>query len=1478
MGYITPTSYLEFIKLYQANLDNKRGQIARQRDKLANGLRKLAETEIVVDELKEKIRILQPELVVASKEAEEILAIVAVETEKANVVRTKVSADEKVVMAQAAEANAIATDAQADLDKALPAMNAAVKALDALNKGDISEMKAYKTPPDAVVLVLNAVLLLFGYPKKKQNWDEAKTLMSDTNFLSMCKNYDKEALDDKLLKPLQVFIENEEFDPDFVKGKSGAAGSLCMWVRAMDVYAKVAKDVEPKKAALKGAKDSLSAAQSSLKEKQDALQDVENKLNELEEKQNATLAEKQRLSDENELCTSRSARAGKLTNALGSEKIRWDESVTKLNEDIKQCVGSVFLASAFLGYLGAFDSSFRDQITAQWVEQANELGIPCCEHFSLYDIMADPVEVRQWQMDGLPYDKLSVENGILVTQSSRWSLMIDPQGQARYWLGQKEKKSGLKTMRPSTPNMLRMVEGAIRNGNPLIFEDATEVIDPALEPVLLKQVYKQSGRTLLRLGDSDIDYDPLFKFCITTKLPNPHYTPELCIKVTVVNFTVTFAGLEDQLLAEGVMLERPDLEETKNELIKSMANDKKQISDLEDKILTMLKEAEGNILDNQVLVDTLEDSKKTSTIVADHLSEAEATNITIDEARTLYKPVTVRGSILYFVVADLSKINDMYQYSLDFFKGLFRLQITISEKNADVDIRCNTLIKNITECVYMNVCRGLFEKDKVVLAFLFCCSIMRNNGQITEQEWSFYVRGSGLVKEEGQSDNPDDTWITKGVWGLCDALDKNVEAFEGLCTDMDDNLFAWKAYIQDDEPQQEPLPGEWDEKLSFFQKLIFIKCVRPEKMLYIMMDFVKDKMGSQYIDPVPIDMLKIYPETSNKAACIFVFSTGCDPTDMLLTFCGKHRANGEERMHIVSLGQGQGPRAVGFIETAVKDGNWVFLQNCHLASTFMPQLELMIESWAEDKTIHKDFRIFLSTMPCGHFPITILQNGVKITTEPPRGLRANMLRSYASSVSEEFVASCAKEANFKKLIMGCVFFHGIIQERKKFGPLGWNNKYEFNDSDLQVSLEMVKMYLNESDKSSGVPWETLNYMLSEISYGGRVTDGWDRRTIKSILTVYCTEQALSDDYKYSPSGLYYAPPLGNLASYSEYISGLPYQEDPTVFGMHEIANINFQLQESGYATDTIMSLQAQDGGGGGGGMSLDEIVSEFVEDMIVNLPPIMYADEDEGTGQFDLDEGTGLVDSMTTVLSHEMNRFNKLLGVIMRILMEMQKALAGLVVMSDELDKVYAAVTTNQLPPVWGKAAYPSLKPLGSWVKDLYQRIEFIRSWLHKGRPKHFWLSGFYFPQGFMTGMLQSHARKYGIAIDTLGIKYTVQKQAHTEIEEVPQDGVMVYGMYMDGARYDWETQKLEDSAPGVIYTPLPPIHMAPVANFTRNKEDFECPLYETTVRSGALSTTGHSTNFVVALDLLTDRPAGAAGQIDYWVLKGAAGVCSLND
>lgn len=168
-----------------------------------------------------------------------------------------------------------------------------------------------------------------------------------------------------------------------------------------------------------------------------------------------------------------------------------------------------------------------------------------------------------------------------------------------------------------------------------------------------------------------------------------------------------------------------------------------------------------------------------------------------------------------------------------------------------------------------------------------------------------------------------------------------------------------------------------------------------------------------------------------------------------------------ERLFVISLGQGQGPRAEELIHRAKKNGEWVMLQNCHLAKSWMPKLEVIVQNFAdEEHSINPDFRLFLTSMPATYFPVSTLQNGVKLTTEPPRGIRANLKRSYNELTEEQFNA-CKKEKTYKKLCFGLCFFHSVIQERRKFGPLGWNIRYEFNDSDLETSLVMLRMFLDE---------------------------------------------------------------------------------------------------------------------------------------------------------------------------------------------------------------------------------------------------------------------------------------------------------------------------------------------------------------------------------------------------------------------------------
>ena len=250
----------------------------------------------------------------------------------------------------------------------------------------------------------------------------------------------------------------------------------------------------------------------------------------------------------------------------------------------------------------------------------------------------------------------------------------------------------------------------------------------------------------------------------------------------------------------------------------------------------------------------------------------------------------------------------------------------------------------------------------------------------------------------------------------------------------------------------------------------------------------------------------------------------------------------------------------------------------------------------------------------------------------------------------------------------------------------------------------------------------------------------------------------------------------------------------------------------------------------------------------------------------------GLISSLDTVLAQEMIKFNRLLNRMYRTLEDLKKAIKGLVVMSLDLDKMYTSFLNNSVPDLWETVGFASLKPLASWVKDLIGRVAFFRKWLIEGQPAVFDFPVFFFPQGFMTGTLQTHARKYKVAVDTLSYSFFVYEKEADEISEGAEDGVICSGMFMEGARWDKTTKKIELSYPGEIYTPVPPVHFLPTENYSQDPKDYACPVYKTSTRQGMLSTTGISTNFVIGVFLPTSVIP------DSWVSSGVALILNLDD
>ena len=1015
----------------------------------------------------------------------------------------------------------------------------------------------------------------------------------------------------------------------------------------------------------------------------------------------------------------------------------------------------------------------------------------------------------------------------------------------------------------------RSVENSIRNGNSLLIEDVGEVLDPTLEPILQKNLIEQgAGRYALRVGDQDVDYDTNFRLYLTTKLPNPHYLPEISIKTTLINFTVTTQGLEEQLLGDVVKKEQPKIEKKKTELMIAMVKDQKSLKQAEDTILSSLSDTKGNILDNPEIIETLKSSKKLSNEISDRMLRAEEIKKEVEEAFQQYLSVAVRGSILYFVIADLALIDPMYQYSLAYFARLFNSVIDNSQKSNDVHERIKILITSITEFVFMNICRGLFNAHKLIFSFLIASQILRREASITDSEWSLLLKGVSIVPSNFiRTINPDPTKIADKTWDMVIYLQNITTVFNKplLGPEIAKNLSEWLAWATCPEPELTPLPAPYNE-ISQFHQLLIVKAFREEKVIYKIIKFVDAHMGRKFVEVPPIDMEEVYVDTNCKSPIIFILSQGADPMSMIVRLA---EAKGfTDKLEILSLGKGQGERAKKLIESCFKVGKWVVLQNCHLAKSWMPDMEALVESFEDPRTnMHEDFRLMLTSMPCDYFPVPVLQNGTKVTNEPPKGIRANLLRSL-NTISEDEFENCVKLTEWKKLLVATCFFHAIIQERRKFGPLGWNIRYEFNESDLETSILMLKNFLNNNDEA--IPWDAMRFMTGQINYGGRVTDDWDRRCLMSVLNNYLIPNVIKDDYRLSLSGLYFVPPVGPLQSFKSYVESLPLTDDPEIFGMHENANITFQMQESESILFTTLSIQPRDTGKSGSGKGPDEIVDELAASISEQLPPLMLKTE-AAPGTFARDKN-GLMDSLATFLGQEIARFNKLLQVMKKTLEGLRKAIKGIVVMSNELDKMYTSMLNNQVPENWAKVAYPSLKPLGAWVNDMKERVAFIRKWLSVGKPDAYWVSAFFFPQGFLTAVLQSFSRKYQIAIDILNFSFDFQPfNSVDQIQEVSEDGCYVYGLYMEGCRWDLESLQLEESFPAEMYAIAPIIFFTPAENYTADPEDYTMPVYKTSVRAGTLSTTGHSTNFIIGIECPSNKKPA------HWVLKGAAFLCQLN-
>lgn len=1026
--YVTTASYLELNRCFKKIYESKRKKITDAISRYKGGLNTLMKATEAVNNMQTELNDLHPKLLLMADNLSKMAVEIEAKTREANAATEHVRHEQVIANEQTAAALDMERECLRDLAQAVPVLEDALQALNTLKPADITLVKSMKNPPSAVKLVMAAVCVMKGVSPDRINdpatgkkivdyWGPSKRILGDMGFLQSLKDYDKDDINPDVMKKIRKdFIPHKDFQPHIVAKASSAAEGLCKWIKAIENFESVNTVVQPKKLKLQNAKSVLKATKRVLAEKRRAAAALEAKVEGLNRELEMANSEKRRTEEEVETCNGRLVRAEELIRGLGGEKSRWTKSTHDLETVFMNLIGDILISSAIVAYLAPLDLTFRKKCTTEWHALCQQLTIPCSHEFKFAKALGSDIQIQRWALDGLSKDEFSVGNAIILQNSSRFCLLVDPQRQANLWIRKMEIYNKLRVVKFTQCDFVGTLRQCVEFGWPMLIESIGGTLDASIEPVLHRHTFKQADKDVpyVCIAGLAVPWHENFRLYLTSYQRSPSLSPETSNKVNIINFVMTQKGLEQQLLDILISKERSDLQEQREKLIAEYAKNQALLKEYENNILQTIARSHGRILEDHTAVREMNELKQLCVEVGDRLDTTKLEQDKIKRFRDIYKPVAVHVAVIYYCLNTLHALNPMYQFSLIWYTNLYRWAIENANKSQDTERRIQFLKTKMTNALFNTVGRALYKRDKLTFTWLLTTRIMLAANKVDSDEYTFFTNGH-MEKAIETRPLPCD-WLPDSIWTDVQHLDQ-LPKFKGLVQSVIDDLAAWKNFFEHNDHKLPALPQPWHEQLDDFQKLILIRIFHPNKVAQGIREYIAKGMGTKFAYPSYCNISKSFDESTILTPLLILLSDGTDPIESVTHFA--RRRGYAESMKLISLGNEMGAQAANAIRHAQQQGSWVCLQNCHLTRYWLPSLEEIWEKFNVKNTKCKSFyhqfcriacgnfnfvfvcffysatfRLWLTCNTIDYFPHTLLENCIKISYEEAAGLRQNLLKIY----------------------------------------------------------------------------------------------------------------------------------------------------------------------------------------------------------------------------------------------------------------------------------------------------------------------------------------------------------------------------------------------------------------------------------------------------------------------------------------------------
>lgn len=1437
-NFLTPRQYLDFIQQFRGLYGEKREELQEQQLHLNQGLAKLRDTEEEVAEMRISLTKKEAELREKDSQANEKLKQMVKDQQEAEDKKKESEKLQEQLEVQSKDIEVRKSKAQEELSEALPALQEAQQAVKTIRKRDLDELRQLRSPPAAVKKTLEAVSIVV-FKAKSVEWQEISRLMRRDDFISSIATFDPQSMSVRARRKAKEYLSDPGLEYDLVNRASKAAGPLIKWLKSQIRYADILHSIEPLQKEVDTLEEQFQELQAQSEEINDTITELEDRIAIYKEEYASLIRETETIKVDMQKVKSKVDRSTSLLQSLSEERGRWEFQSKNFETQMSTVIGDVLLSSSFLAYIGFFDEHFRHRVLLpKWQDQLNIACINFKDDISLIEYLSIPDDRLTWSANKLPNDDLCVENAIMLHRFNRYPLVIDPSGQATEFLMNQFRDKNITKTSFLDDSFMKHLESALRFGYPLLVQDV-ENIDPILNPILNKEVRRTGGRNLIRLGDQDIDFSPSFSLYLTTRDPTFQFTPDVCSRVTFVNFTVTPASLQSQCLNQIIKAESPEIDQKRSDMLKLQGEYKVRLRSLEHKLLNAISNAQVNILEDEQIIGTLEKLKTEASEVTQKMKETETVMVEIQTATEKYSPLATACSRVYFSLDSLSEIHFLYHFSLKFF---FDIVNDVLHKNKNLegvrgqDERLAIVFQDLFVLAFERTTRSMLHEDHLAFALrLAQIKLAANRIELDVEDVDFLLKAGGKagdLEAKILASMPSGTKLSSGQLQLANELSA-LPSFKNLLSHISANQEEWQSFMQQpnahaNTPQCFTLSNE-QEETRLFKALLVLKVFRPDALAAGATEFTKTIFHDDFfhLPELKLDTI-VKEETDSYTPLMLCSMPGFDASGRIEDLA----AETSKQYRAIAMGSAEGfEQADEAINRATKSGTWVLLKNVHLSPNWLSQLEKLLHGLQLERKTNPNFRLFMTAEVHPKLPANLLRRAHVFVFEPPPGVKANLSHTFTSTLSNTQRVD-RPPAERSRLHLMASWFHAVVQERLRYAPVGWSKMYEFNESDLKYSLDTIDTWVSIAAKERDnvnpehLPWQAITTLLGESIYGGRIDNDFDHLLLKSFLKSFFDPECYDEEFKLfsSTHDSMNVPEGTRRVHFVEWIDKLPERETPEWLGLPNNASLMIRTREGTHTLLKLLKIQSLDENetafeaatdieeqftGPTWARAVIPLVRNWMELLPAEMKPKAMGD---------------LKHPLSRFYAREVSLGISLLSTIRRDLQELLDISNGTSKITNYYRSLVNSLAKGSVPDAWIKFPFLETISLNEWILDFSKRMKQLASIVEGVRNNDYkqagvWLGGLFAPGAFITATRQSVAQAHQWSLELLELEVEIG-----EDRVIDDQCFIIEGLTLVSADYREGALRLTEQ----LTTKLPPTRFRWVKKSERkqNSHEIQVPLY----------------------------------------------------